>query len=182
MKMKIMDIPEGGIDLEAQASSDSWFRVMVDEAFSGDYRQGDEASVSLLLLRTCDNIQLTGRAEIDLHPSCDRCLEGFKSHLSVPLSVNLSPYQKIPSEEGEEVALNSDDLNVSFYKGEEIDLAEVLRGILALEIPIRYLCTETCRGLCPRCGENLNAGSCSCAPHQGDPRFAVLKELLKKRP
>src|SRR3989338_6623193 len=173
MKFKVIDIPEGGVDLEAEASSDPWFKGMVGEAFSGDFRGGDQASLSLRLLRTCDNIQISGLAEIDLHPSCDRCLEDFKKRLSVPISVNLSPYQETPSEEGEEAESNADDLNVSFYKGEKIDLAEILLGILVLEIPIRYVCHETCRGLCPRCGENLNTGPCSCPPPQGDPRFTV---------
>jgi uncharacterized protein len=92
-------------------------------------------------------------------------------HFHLPLLINMAPAQEKEDEE---------DANFSFYKGAEIDLGEILREHLALEIPIRYLCSESCKGLCPQCGQNLNSAACSCVPIKGDPRLAVLKEFLKK--
>jgi uncharacterized protein len=82
-------------------------------------------------------------------------------------------------EKEEETELTGEDLNFAFYKGEEVDISAIVKEMLVLEIPLRYLCQDSCKGLCPRCGQNLNVKSCSCVPVQGDPRFAVLKQLLK---
>jgi uncharacterized protein len=179
MKLKVLDIPEEGLDISAKASADSWLSDLVQEAYQEDYRKGNDASLQLHVLKTCDNVSLTGTAEIDIHPSCDRCLEVFKKHLRIPLHVDLAPYREIEYEAGEEVELTEDDMNFSFYKGEEIDVGDIVREMLVIEIPIQYLCAESCKGLCSQCGKNLNLGACSCAPQRGDPRFAVLKTLLK---
>lgn len=179
MKLKILDIPEGGLDISAKASVDGWFNSLVQGAYQEDYQKGRPASLQLHILKTCDNISLTGAAEIELTPSCDRCLETFESHIEVPLHVDLAPYQEVEYEEGEETELAEEDLNFAFYKGEEVDIGKIIREMLVLEIPIRYLCAESCKGLCAQCGQNLNLGACSCAPHRVDPRFAPLKKLLK---
>lgn len=177
MKFRVPDIPEEGLEIQADASKD-WFGNLVQDAFQEDYQKGGALSLTLRLTRTCDNVSLTGTVEINLRPSCDRCLEAFSRHITIPLDVDLLPYRKEDSGEKEEG--DAEDLNVSFYKGEEIDVSQILREMLVLEIPFRYLCSESCKGLCPRCGQNLNRGSCSCSASKGDPRFAILKDLLKR--
>lgn len=60
----------------------------------------------------------------------------------------------------------------------KLDLDELLRSDILLELPYKYLCREDCKGLCPSCGKNLNEGPCSCNLHQVDPRLEVLKKLI----
>ncbi|HSA59363.1 MAG TPA: DUF177 domain-containing protein [bacterium] len=182
MKIKVPDIPEDGMELNASSSQaqDRWFEEVVEKAFEEDFPKGNSARLNLHLLRTSDNVQVSGTAEIDLKPACDRCLEVFEKHTTVPLHVNLAPRNQMHFEEGEsEEGLDEDDVAFSFYKGEEIDLSEILREMFVLDIPLRYLCSETCKGLCPRCGKNLNLGPCGCSAQAGDSRFAALKQLLK---
>ena len=179
MKIKVMDIPEEGLDIRALAQDDRWFLDVIKEAFQEDYQKGSAASLDLHLMKTCDNISATGSVVIDLTPSCARCLESFKKRTTVPLHVDLAPLKEAGIEEGEELELGSGDLNFAFYKGEEINLGEIVREMLMLEIPLRYLCKEACRGLCTHCGQDLNEATCGCAPAHGDSRFAVLKSLLK---
>ncbi len=60
----------------------------------------------------------------------------------------------------------------------KLDTAPLLRDDILLEFPSKLLCKESCKGLCPRCGKNLNEGSCACEQQETDPRLAVLKQLL----
>ncbi len=183
MKIKVFDIAEEGMELTVSSANaqDRWFTDVVENAFEDKFPKGGSARLDLHLLRTSDNVQLSGTAEVDLKPSCDRCLEPFEQREQVPLQVNLAPRNQMHFEEGEsEEGLDEDDVAFSFYKGEEIDLSEIVREMLVLDIPLRYLCSETCKGLCPRCGRNLNAGTCACGKTPVDPRFAALKNLVIK--
>ena len=181
MKLKVSDIPEDGMELRASASEarDKWFEGVVQDAFQDKYPKGNRADLDLHILRTADNVQVTGTAEISLKPACDRCLEPFEKRVAVPLQVNLAPHKDMNFGEGggEEEGLDEEDVAFSFYKGEEIDLADIIREMLVLDIPFRYLCSESCKGLCPRCGQNWNAAECACPKTSADPRFAVLKNF-----
>ena len=66
-------------------------------------------------------------------------------------------------------------IQVDDYK---LDLDELIRTDILLELPTKFLCKEDCKGLCPTCGKNLNEGACNCQTHQIDPRLEVLKQLI----
>ena len=68
----------------------------------------------------------------------------------------------------------------SFYEGETVDCDPLIYEQIVLQIPMKALCREDCRGLCPRCGANLNLSSCSCPDRDVDERLAVLKKLKQK--
>ena len=177
MKINIIDIPEDGMNLEVSAQADPWFQAVVVESFGGDYLKGAEAKLDVHLIRTGKNVQLTGGVLIDLKPACGRCLENFDRRLEVPLHINLAPRKDLSFGEDEEKELEPDDVNFSFYNGEEIDLDQIVREMTLLEIPLRYLCSEDCKGLCPQCGKNLNQETCSCKVKPVDSRFAALQKL-----
>ncbi len=183
MKIKILEITEDGVDMFATTQKDRWFTQVLQDAFQEDYQASSNGTLNLHLLRSCDNIMISGTSTIRIRPECDRCLEIFNLNLQVPLKVNLSP--RPPSESHKEEGhddmgtVDSNNEHFSFYEGEEINLSETLREMFLLEVPFRYLCAETCKGLCPQCGENLNRATCQCAPIKSDPRLAVLKKLLE---
>ena len=62
--------------------------------------------------------------------------------------------------------------------GEAVDLSELVRQILVLNVPARSVCRPDCHGICPQCGQDLNQGQCDCAIKEVDPRLAALRELL----
>jgi uncharacterized protein len=111
---------------------------------------------------------LTLRAELDIRLLCvcARCLKEFELDVSQTLEVSLSE-----SEDAE------DDPEYYRVVGASLDLDYVIVTELLLRKDARLLCREDCRGLCPRCGANLNEGDCGCKP-EGDPRLAVLAQLL----
>ena len=76
--------------------------------------------------------------------------------------------------------ITDDDLTTAFYRDESLDLIEMLREQFQLVLPMKPLCAESCRGLCPECGANLNRTECACQPRWEDPRLAPLKGLLNR--
>src|SRR3972149_1229351 len=83
----------------------------------------------------------------------------------------LTNIPELSSDEGDE------DIDFETYKGDEIDLGGYLRELIAMSLPIKVLCGEGCKGLCPNCGVNLNLEECFCKDNWVDPRFAVLRNL-----
>jgi uncharacterized protein len=116
---------------------------------------------------------------------CSRCLQPF----SMPVHAKFEEefVEGTPDDEpdeDEEADAEDESRTVSYYTGDEIDLAEPLRENVLLEIPMKPLCDEDCQGLCSTCGTNLNEGSCQCEaeelPAVVDPRLAKLADLLRK--
>lgn len=118
---------------------------------------------------------ITGRCTVDGPLACSRCLEP----VSWTLEEDFSFEYRIPSSAplDAEVALEEDELDVAFLRGEELDLEELAAEQVLLAMPMRILCHPDCAGLCPRCGANLNeVDDCGCKPDI-DPRWAALADL-----
>ena len=118
---------------------------------------------------------VSGRCEADGSLSCSRCLEPVSWHLGESFSVEYR--HPGATQMGEEVGLEEDDLDVAFIEGNELNLMEIAAEQVLLALPMRIVCDESCAGLCPKCGENLNRdGACSCPP-EVDPRWQALADL-----
>jgi uncharacterized protein len=128
--------------------------------------------------RAGEKVQLAGSVNAKVAFECDRCLKP----LEMPISQSFDLLYIPPLGVGEEKELGDDDLSTSFYQGEAIDLDDLVREQIELALPMARLCSETCLGLCPSCGANLNQGKCSCATEEVDPRWAALKQLRYEEP
>jgi uncharacterized protein len=124
-----------------------------------------------------DKFRLVGTAKTELELGCSRCLEPFRLVVDAPFDIRYLPFSEASSEPEREV--EEEDLETSYYRDDQIDLNELLREQFYLALPMKPLCEENCRGLCPQCGTNLNVGSCGCAPTWEDPRLAGLKALKR---
>ncbi|MBN2125881.1 MAG: DUF177 domain-containing protein [Deltaproteobacteria bacterium] len=132
-------------------------------------------SVRVELYRAGDTFVLDGVIEGGVKVVCDRCLEPyhrdvkrvFKELLALPA----------PAGQEEELELADEDLDVDFIRGEEIELDDIIREQIYLSLPMKLVCAEGCRGLCPGCGVNLNRGSCRCPSETGHPGFSRLKDI-----
>ena len=119
---------------------------------------------------TAGVLMMTGTIRTCLHGICDRCASEFTRSVEQPLDVVL--VTELASEENE-------DENVFPLEGDSADLEDIVRTIFVLNMDTKLLCEEDCKGLCCRCGTNLNNGPCNCQKEL-DPRFAALKQLLDK--
>lgn len=117
-----------------------------------------------LVLKMSGTIQITGNFE------CDRCLEKYVTSITIPFM-----------EEFRENADVADLDEFSTYNGDEIELDDLIRENIILAKPIKMVCSEGCRGLCPNCGTNLNFSTCACENDIIDPRLAALKQLLDRK-
>jgi uncharacterized protein len=115
--------------------------------------------------------RITARAEID----CDRCLKSVAVPVETEFDVTYVPEEDYRASEAAE--LQEEDLSLSVFDGETIDVDELVREQLLLALPTRALCTEECKGLCPVCGADRNSDACDCETKEVDPRWAGLKDL-----
>jgi uncharacterized protein len=120
--------------------------------------------------------EVAGRIVGKLDIACHRCLNPLEVTLDVQFEdnfVTLDIYEKSSAEH----QIGGADLDVSVYDGERIDIAELAREQILLNIPARQLCVESCAGLCEKCGANKNTEDCQCKSEDVDPRWNALKEL-----
>jgi uncharacterized protein len=110
-----------------------------------------------------DNVHVRGRLEASLALACGRCLGGFSLPVGQQVDVFYLPERPGEGEE-EDVELKDRDMIVAYYAGGRVDLGELVREQLYLALPMKRLCREECRGLCPGCGVNRNAAGCDPRP------------------
>ncbi len=129
-------------------------------------------------------VHVRGRLTASLEPECGRCLERYQAVIDQELDLFYLPRGvEQPQEQEEDVELGDRELVVGYYEGERLDLGDVVREQLFLGLPLKRLCREDCRGLCPTCGKNLNAGACGCPPPEEpeDPRLSPLRGLIDEK-
>jgi uncharacterized protein len=119
--------------------------------------------------------RLVGRAGSSLTLPCSRCLDDIALPVDLPFDLLYLPHQANVGEG--EVEVEDDDLTTAFYRDQKIDLGQLVLEQFYLSVPMKPLCRESCRGLCPQCGTNLNTASCSCVRQWTDPRLEGLKAL-----
>ncbi len=142
-----------------------------------DYRIVEPATLTVDVVKKNREFRLVGRVASVLELECGRCLEPFRLPVEAAFDLLYLPHSHNTGEG--EVEIEEDDLNTAFYRDEVIDLGQLMREQFYLALPMKPLCAETCHGLCPHCGANLNQVTCTCAPVWVDPRLEGLKSLLE---
>lgn len=168
MKIIISEIPEEGLELELteKISSDESIKLL------------SPVKASLRIDKKGSEVIITGRAKGTVELQCSRCLKTFGMDIDSVIDVVYHPASEINKEEHYE--LKGDELDTGFYKNDILNTEDLLKEQLVLNIPMKPLCSEDCKGLCPKCGADLNVTQCNCAASEIDSRLAVLKQLLGK--
>jgi uncharacterized protein len=143
-----------------------------------EYRVVAPVHLVLDVQRDRDAYRVTGRVETRLQLECGRCLEAFEIPVDSAFELRYVPASANMGAEEAEVA--EDDLTTAYYKDETLDLGELMHEQFVLALPMKPLCSESCKGLCPQCGTNLNKATCDCKPAWKDPRLAALEGLLNR--
>jgi DUF177 domain-containing protein len=172
MDIKVADIPEEGLKL------DLTYEAADFEGLGEEVRVSSKVKAFFSLKKIETTVYVTGGMEADIELACSRCGKPFGAPLSARFKLDMAPAESLPREEEKE--LHAGDLEVEFYKNGIIDLKDFLREQILLQVPMKPLCMEDCRGLCQYCGQDLNKTQCSCEPPAGHPGLAGLKDLLEK--
>jgi uncharacterized protein len=122
-----------------------------------------------------NEVFVNGHLETRAQLECDRCLKPIE--LPVSADFALEYISGADYESSSVVALSEEELSVSVFDGESIDVDEIVKEQILLAVPARTLCRDDCKGICPECGIDLNTGQCNCAPNEVDPRWAALKNF-----
>lgn len=123
------------------------------------------------------NIRLIGEFSGDFEANCARCLEPVPLHLEKSFDLIYRPLGS--DRRADEVSISEAETEIGYYQGEGMELADSLREQVLLAVPIKFVCSEGCKGICASCGKNLNEGACGCAQKVSDPRWEALKDLRK---
>jgi len=150
-----------------------------DVAQEGDaYRIVAPVLLDFDIRKDKDKFRLVGSAKTELELPCSRCLEPFRLLVDAPFDMRFLPATELAEDDEREV--QDEELDTSYYRDDQIDLNELLREQFYLVLPMKPLCRDECKGLCPQCGTNWNTASCTCTTQWEDPRLAALKGLVKK--
>lgn len=124
------------------------------------------------------DIRVVGTFSTRVEVRCARCLEPVQRDLGSSFDLLYRPagIEGRPAES----AVSEADTEIGFYRGEGLLLEDVLREQILLAVPIKLVCREECRGLCPGCGRNLNVEECVCPAPVGDPRWTALQDIKKR--
>ncbi len=160
---KIIDCP--GASCEFSTSLD-----LSDLCFGSIYPLKTPVIASGKVRNTAGVLMATGTISAHLTAVCDRCAAEYEDDLSYPLDVVL--VTELADEDHE-------DERTFPLEGNFANIDEIVRTVFILNMDTKFLCSDDCKGLCCRCGKNLNEGPCDCQK-EIDPRFAALQQLLNK--
>jgi uncharacterized protein len=154
------DIPTGEIEYDGRAKQASVLHA-----------EGEARLVSNAL----GEIRIRGKLSADMEAPCDRCLE--TACCSIDKTFDLLYYPADQLEGGREEEIKEGDSEVAYYEGNRLQLSDVLREVVLLAMPMQLVCTESCKGICPSCGQNRNVQLCDCHAAAVDDRWSKLKTI-----
>ena len=143
------------------------------------YRVAQPVALDFDIHKDKDRFRLEGTVRTELELTCSRCLEPFRLPVEASFDLRYLPASAMSAEE--DSAIEEEDLETSYYRDDQIDLNELMREQFYLALPMKPLCQDDCRGLCPQCGTNLNQSACACAPAWKDPRLAPLEAIKRSQ-
>ncbi|NWF99016.1 MAG: DUF177 domain-containing protein [Nitrospirae bacterium] len=164
MKLIISEIPIEGLNLDTSIVCESESII-------------SPVNIHLRIDKADTEISIKGDFSARLRLQCSRCLNEFEKEDYIHVDVVYHPLTEIVTVEKHEIKI--DELNTDFYSGDELDISALIKEQIELNIPMKPLCDELCKGICPGCGADLNFQVCSCPKQKIDPRFAELSKLLK---
>jgi uncharacterized protein len=147
--------------------------AVTDDAF----RVAAPVNLAFDIHKDKDQFRLAGSVKTTLELLCSRCLEPFMWPVESSFDLRYQPHARNTGEGEREI--EEDDLTTAFYENDTIDLGQMMREQFYLALPMKPLCRDECKGLCPACGINWNKGTCNCSTQWEDPRLAALKALRR---
>ncbi len=127
------------------------------------------------LTRGIVTVTVEGEFSFNAESECTRCLQPSEQIQKVTFKTEFVTAEHFT--ETKEAELQEQDLDVTVYEGDKINLTEIVREQILLNLPEQVFCVENCRGLCEKCGANRNLLNCKCIEKEIDPRWSALKKL-----
>ncbi|WP_305043915.1 YceD family protein [Geoalkalibacter sp.] len=143
---------------------------------SGECRFSGPVSGTLRAYLANSFVEVEGQVAARVVQACSRCLKDIEAPLRASFALTFSSgLPPIEGGEDSEVELSAEDMGLIPFEGDEIDLRDAVQEQVIMELPVRPLCDESCRGLCAQCGANRNETECGCGAPVFNNKFAALK-------
>ena len=169
MIIRVAEIPDEGLQIEGTSA---FPRPFQDPAWTLD-------DLALTIEKDGDAVVVQGRLEATVPLHCGRCLEFYAFTVEPEVDARFVPNPRGRGG-GDEVELGADDLETDVYDNGVVDLNALLETETTLLLPMKPLCREDCRGICPICGGNRNVTECHCEVRVDDPRWAPLRSWAER--
>jgi len=178
MEIRLEQIKEDGLTLEFEKSVDA-FPILAEMVANGECEFSAPLRTALRVFRIDDLVEIDGEIETLVHLPCSRCLQQFETPLksSFALTYMQQTADGVEDTEPQEVELSAEDVDIVYFQGEKINLKDAIQEQVVMEFPLRPFCKSDCKGLCPKCGTDLNQNPCDCEQRPSPGEFAVLKNL-----
>jgi uncharacterized protein len=176
MKLMVSQMAEGENSFHFDSLQDKWLAEAVVGWQSREMQVEGPVVVDVKVTKLEPDYYLKGKLGMTLRLACARCAESFTSPVQHGFDLALA---HVAQARGRQVTLaeESEELDISFFEGNELDIEPLLAEQFVLSLPYRALCRPDCRGMCQRCGKNLNLGDCGCRAENPLNPFAVLKNI-----
>lgn len=169
MQVRFDEIPQEGLRLEIK--DESWFPDQ-------ELNRNKAVIASVFLINKGERVLLNGAFDTELKFECDRCLESFIQPLGLDFSIEIEHVDKALEDTSiEDHLCGESEMDMVYLEKPVIDIYQVLSQQVMLSIPAKKLCSEECKGLCGKCGGNLNLKQCDCGPDESSSPFSLLKKL-----
>ena len=159
------------IDCPGASASFSVSVDLSDLLYGTSYPVSEPVLAAGTVRNTAGVLVMQGEISTVIHGVCDRCAADFSRQIRLPIDVVL--VREFANED-------SEDEGVFPLIDDSADLEDIVRTVFVLNVDSKLLCKPDCKGMCCRCGHNLNEGPCSCE-RELDPRFAALRQLLENK-
>ncbi len=178
MLICIDDIKDQDLSIEFEEKPEE-FPILEDITKTGESYFPAALKFRVRAIRIKEIVEVEGRFDIKARLVCSRCLKHFETTLGANFVITYTREQpEVPTTSGGGgTEINPEEAGLIIYSGREIDLREALQEQVVMSIPMQPICAEACRGLCSRCGVDLNAGDCNCRQDAFNIKFAALKNL-----
>lgn len=154
------DIPPGGLDLDSKVKQASTLHTK---------------GTAQLLNVSLGEIRVVGDLRVKIEGTCDRCIEAAAYSVENHFDLVYMPADYANSSGEDEV--DEAAIEVGYYEGNGLEVNDVLREVVLLALPMRLVCSDDCKGICPVCGQNRNQTECGCRLETADDRWSKLKLL-----
>jgi uncharacterized protein len=173
LQISIKAIPDTGKEVAIDLGPE-WFALWRTEDPNLEFADA-RITGTVNLTKHGHDILVRGHLAGHLDLACSRCLDSFTQPVDADFDLLMVPGPGAAASADEE--LSPADLDLDYYTGEVVDLESLLREQIILLIPVKPLCDETCKGLCPQCGANLKREPCRCKPEAVNSSFADQAKL-----
>ena len=182
MKLLVTQLHEGENTFSFDSQKDGWLREVIAQVEKQGYKLQGDMKVDMQLTKLEPDYYLRGKIRFPVEQTCARCADTFRMPIDHAFDVALAHVAHGHDSRGvksraEALAEESEELDINFFEGPEIDLSPIVQEQFFLSLPYQSLCKTDCKGICQRCGKNLNAGDCGCPPLAKPNPFSVLQEF-----